>query len=313
MSSCMTSIEPNARVEEYKALRRQNRTPTPTLISQALEASQFEESPDSEACDRYWEPIRTLHCRADDEVVNSAAELLLSPSADSRALGANILAQVQIGDATKGQAAAELLAAALAREREDSVLEALLFALGHTPNLTACARFRELLAHPSADVRHALAYALPMHDEDPGTIPALITLSADADADVRDWATFGLGTLIEADSPDIRTALVHLLDDPEGDARGEALVGLARRGDTRLIPAFLRELEATCQDEEEPWDFLADAAEVCVAAAKRTGDPLWLPLLARLDALKNIDRARLGLAISHCAALCPPGAAAPRA
>ncbi len=62
---------------------------------------------------------------------------------------------------------------------------------------------------------------------------ALIELSADADAKVRDWATFALGTLAEADSPALRDALAARLDDADEDTRMEAVHGLALRGDER--------------------------------------------------------------------------------
>jgi hypothetical protein len=52
-------------------------------------------------------------------------------------------------------------------------------------------------------------------------------------AKVRGWATFCLGSELDADGPAVREALLRRVDDPEGDAAGEALVGLARRGDPR--------------------------------------------------------------------------------
>ena len=57
---------------------------------------------------------------------------------------------------------------------------------------------------PGGDVREAVAFALggrPGED----VSQALIALSADAEDDVRDWATFALGTLAEADSPGCAT------------------------------------------------------------------------------------------------------------
>ena len=62
---------------------------------------------------------------------------------------------------------------------------------------------------------------------------ALIALSADADADVRDWATFALGTLAAADTPELREALAARVEDADEDTRLEAVHGLALRGDTR--------------------------------------------------------------------------------
>lgn len=74
----------------------------------------------------------------------------------------------------------------------------------------------------------------------------LIGLSADPDDDVRDWATFALGSQIDLDTPKLRDALAARLDDPDDDVRAEAMVGLARRKDRRVVPALLRELENDC-------------------------------------------------------------------
>src|SRR5262249_8183071 len=45
----------------------------------------------------------------------------------------------------------------------------------------------------------------------------------------------GLGTQMDADTPELRAALLRRLDDPDGITRGEALVGLARRKDPRIV------------------------------------------------------------------------------
>ncbi|WP_433614321.1 HEAT repeat domain-containing protein [Dactylosporangium sp. CA-139114] len=99
-----------------------------------------------------------------------------------------------------------------------------------------------LAHHPDAGVRRAVAQALPsvLGEAPPDdTIHALILLSADRDNDVRDWACFALGTqLSELDSTTVRNALAARLDDPHDDTRCEALLGLARRRDTRVLPVL---------------------------------------------------------------------------
>ncbi len=62
-------------------------------------------------------------------------------------------------------------------------------------------------------------------------VDVLAVLSRDPDTDVRGWATFGLGSMIDRDTAQVRAALIARLDDPDADTRGEALVGLAARGD----------------------------------------------------------------------------------
>jgi HEAT repeat protein len=100
--------------------------------------------------------------------------------------------------------------------------------------------------HDDARVRRAVAQALPsvLGDADPAdAVRVLIRLSVDTDEDVRDWACFALGTqLSEVDSPQVRDALLARLGDPHDDTRCEALLGLARRRDPRVLPVLRERL-----------------------------------------------------------------------
>jgi len=64
----------------------------------------------------------------------------------------------------------------------------------------------------------------------------------DDDKDVRDWATFGLGVLGSGDSDDNREALSWAMGDSDRDVSEEALVGLAKRKDRRILPQLLSAL-----------------------------------------------------------------------
>lgn len=90
-------------------------------------------------------------------------------------------------------------------------------------------------------MRFGVVFGLSGHDSQQA-IDGLIELSADADEDVRDWATFGLGQLTEANTPAIRAALHARIDDPCDAVRGEAIEGLAKRGDRSVVPVLVREL-----------------------------------------------------------------------
>jgi HEAT repeat protein len=80
---------------------------------------------------------------------------------------------------------------------------------------------------------------------DSRAIACLITLSADPEIPVRDWATFGLAVQIDTDTPEIRAALRARLDDPDCDTAGEAMVGLARRKDAQVVAPLLEFLQAS--------------------------------------------------------------------
>jgi hypothetical protein len=89
---------------------------------------------------------------------------------------------------------------------------------------------------------------------------------------VRDWATFGLGSQTELDTPAIREALLARTLDPDDDPRGEALVGLARCADLRVVPALLKELQRET------------VGSLAVEAARDLGAETCLPALEALRA-----------------------------
>jgi hypothetical protein len=74
---------------------------------------------------------------------------------------------------------------------------------------------------------------------------ALAAWTAAVTDDERDWATFELGTRLDADGSDIRAALWACLDDPFVNVRDEALMGLARR----RVPGVGAHLRAALGEE----------------------------------------------------------------
>ncbi len=110
-----------------------------------------------------------------------------------------------------------------------------------------------LAAHPCGDVRLAVASSIPMackfaaRDD---AVDCLAELTGDSEADVRNWACFGLGQL-DADGREVREALAARLNDEHTDTRCEALLALARTGDTRAPQAHRahRAIEARLRTE----------------------------------------------------------------
>jgi HEAT repeat protein len=85
-------------------------------------------------------------------------------------------------------------------------------------------------------VRFATAFALGGFPDDAQSIAALIAFTADPCSDARDWAVFGLGVLRDADSPEIREALVRCLSDGCDDVRAEAAEALGKRRVNVALP-----------------------------------------------------------------------------
>lgn len=151
------------------------------------------------------------------------------------------------------------------RDERDEVVAAAVSGFGHRPHPAALPELARLATHRDAVIRFNVAVALGGYCE-PAAIDALLKLARDTDGGVRDWATFGLGTQQEADTPEIREFLWTQLQDDNRDVRGEAIVGLATRGDPRALAYLDAHLNADCLVYE-------------LEAAERLASPLILDRL----------------------------------
>ncbi len=219
-----------------------------------------------------WEIVAGLHRRTDRAAFEAARRFATAGSTADRVLGLDVLGQLGYpADRPFLEETLPVLTVACADDRAD-VVAAAVTALGHLRDRRAAPAVLRHAGHGSAEVRFAVAGALPGIAGDPPDariVEALILLSADADPEVRDWATFGLGSQLDADGERVRDALAARLGDEDGDAAGEALLGLARRGDPRTLAPLLARLAD-------------DPSDLIVEAAAELGAPEALPALLRL-------------------------------
>jgi hypothetical protein len=117
----------------------------------------------------------------------------------------------------------------------------------------------------------------------------LIALSRDKDREVRDWATFQLGSQMELDNAEVRQALRDRLEDSDLDTRCEAFVGLARRGDEFAVAPLLQEHRGKA------------VATLMVEAAGTFGRAEFAPVLQELRHWWDVDVDLLDKAIARCA------------
>jgi len=212
--------------------------------------------------------LATVHYRGGPEEFRAGMDLLVSEDAHERSVGADVLAQLGWEDRTFLEESVDALLSAL-RDPEGSVVQSAIFALGHRESPRAIEPLLAFVSHPSVDLRYAAVHGLMPHGM-PIVVEALAKLSRDVDRDVRDWATFALGSQVQSDSSTLRAALRERVNDIDPEVRGEALVGLARRRDASIAEAVQRELES---------EFHGDWA---VEAARHLGDPRFLPALKQL-------------------------------
>jgi len=218
-----------------------------------------------------WNAVSALHWRGSREVFERAAALGRSACSIERRIGADVLAQLGVPERTFPYECETVLLAMLERENDADVQQTILLALSHVSGERRIAASLAYTSHADENIRYAVVHCLTGCTE-PAAINALIRLTCDPDSDVRDWATFGLGSLMDLNSPAICDALFNRLDDEDRHTRCEALVGLAMRHDRRAIAAIQKELAG------EMVGLLA------VEAAELMGAPELLP---HLRALKN--------------------------
>ncbi len=228
-----------------------------------------------------WPSLAMVHYRGGAEEFKLGELYASSGDPVDRIVGADILAQLGWGDkAFQNESAAILIR--LLGDEDPRVIAAAAMALGHRKSAAAISRLLPLATHSDERIRLGVVNGLSCQ-EAPEAIACLARLCSDTDPDVRNWAAFGIGSLSEADSPLIREALLSLLDDPDAEIRGEALIGLAKRQDPCVKAPLVRELGAAF---EGSW---------CLEAAELLADRDLLPLLEDLQSrLPGEDLAKFG-------------------
>lgn len=170
-------------------------------------------------------------------------------------------------------------------------------ALGATASVRAIPALLALAPDPNEDVRRQVAVALPacsVEHVEPEVVKALIELTRGGDAEVRNWASFGLGRQLDFDSAALRDALWGRVTDESQDVREEAIAGLSRRRDARALPLVVHLLAS---GDVPSWLFdaaasLADAALVPALRQYDETDELVRRALSWCDPQRRAARER---------------------
>jgi HEAT repeat protein len=252
------------------------------------------EALDGDARERepFWETVQQAVAAVPvDEVLAVGVTFCRAEAPPLRATGAALLAQLCDAEAGVLDEAYAVLVQLLERERVPDVIRIALHGISLSRLATAIPAVLPLASHADPGVRLDVTHALTACAGEPASpqaIDALIRLSADPDDAVRDWATFGLGSGLDADDDALRTALAARLADAFLDVREEAAVGLARRGDVRAFASVLALLEAH------------EVSAQTVEAAGHLADGRLLPPLLELGEWWEDDSDVLRLAIARC-------------
>ncbi|HAA29453.1 MAG TPA: hypothetical protein DCE56_19350 [Cyanobacteria bacterium UBA8553] len=234
-----------------------------------------------------WETVEILQFRGNSEVFEAAQKLCESNSPKERQLGVDLLGQLGIPDKTFPDESLAILLKLLDIEKDSNVLYSIGIALGHIQDSRAIPPLAKFKNHPNSDVRFGVVIGISCQENELA-ISTLLELSSDEDEEVRNWATFGLGSQIEADTVEIREALFQRLVEEDHEIRGEALVGLARRRDERVIEPLIKELSSD------------SVGVLAVEAAQEIGDARLYSALMQLKEWWNLDKDLLAKAINSC-------------
>lgn len=196
--------------------------------------------------DFYWECICKLQRSASENVLDTCKLYSVDEDWAKRGVAVDICSEMGIrNESITGIPAfpdeRETILINIAQEEKDSrVIEALGYALSHFKVPGAIEFLAIHKNHIDAEIRLAVAHGLCGYESEVA-ISSLLELMKDEDEDVRDWATFGIGTQIETDTDEIRDALYENLDVEYDGQYYEALNGLCERHDPRGM-SLLKEI-----------------------------------------------------------------------
>lgn len=160
--------------------------------------------------------------------------------------------------------------------------------IGWLANTSACGYARAMTERyePASDfLKAVIAEEAPLSGSPlaDANMRRLIALTRDCDLSNRDWATMLLASE-EADTPEIREALLSAPEDENDIVRAEALVGIARRDRHLALPLVLEALSAD-QVSMPVFEAAALVADPALIDALRPwtepSDEKWLDVLAR--------------------------------
>lgn len=196
--------------------------------------------------DGRWDAIDKLRSLGERTIFDRAMAWCNSGDGRKQLSGVDILAQigksVEHPVTSYADESYPVIEALLLGNPSTDLKSSAITALYHLENSAAIPLICSFRSDPDAEIRYSVACALGLQfANDPLAVEALLGLMRDEDEDVRNWATFSLGSQGNADSPAIREALVERLSDSFPDAREEAVEALAKRKDLRVLPA-LKEL-----------------------------------------------------------------------
>lgn len=193
----------------------------------------------------YWDNISELRKRPNPTVFKKAYEFAQSDFDKQKIIGLDVLQQLGFNPRYNKKQTVELHFELLEKKQSDNVLKSIFYGIGHNNEELSDKQISKLVTFQNVeniDVKHALISALS-GVENIKAIETIIDFSKNKKSSIRNWATFGIGSLIDLDTTEIRNALWDRVTDNDFETKSEAIVGLANRKDKRIKDVISTELE----------------------------------------------------------------------
>ena len=193
----------------------------------------------------FWKNVRELRKRPNKEVYNQAFKFANSESEKEKIIGIYVLAQLGFDPRFQQDKTVDLYFKLLENEKSPKVISAILSSISHNNenlNEKQISRLIEFKTHKFVNVRFELTLAISCLENE-NAIKTLIELSNDKDSDIRNWATFGIGTQLDNETEEIGIALWNRVPDKDESTRLEAISGLAKRKDKKIKEVLKTELK----------------------------------------------------------------------
>jgi hypothetical protein len=192
----------------------------------------------------YWENIRELRSRGTELTFKECIKLSTSKNPKYREISIDILAQLGLPPRPFYKESKKLFFDLLLKEKNIDVLISIFYAISHNNdnlNLNNTKIIANFKNKNDANIKKAIVFAL-LGVNYKIAIETLIMFSDDKSPEVRNWATFGLGTQIEKNTKEIKNALWARVEDENIHARSEAIIGLANRKDKKVNEQIGKEI-----------------------------------------------------------------------
>jgi hypothetical protein len=219
-----------------------------------------------------WANIQVLRKRPSKQLFLKCIDLTKSKKPRERSVGIDIMAQLGVPPRPFVKQTLRRYFDLLNIEKNPKVLMSILYAIGHNNDKLSKAQIAKVcsMSNTNSDrVKEGLVYTL-LGIDNSNAIKTLIKLSTDKLNHIRNWAVFGIGSQIERDSKIIREALLARVNDKHQETKFEAIVGLAKRKDSRVKDVIKKEL------------LQGEYGTLLFEAVLETGDKLFLPLLRQM-------------------------------